>query len=337
MRKKIIPILILIIIILVGNMCLAANYGYDSLDYEIDELNKQVEEITKKYGGNTYSGNYSSKYNSTNSSYSNTYNTTQSENNNFTAYNNKTSDYQLIIEDDANLLTESEEKSLKEVMGKCTEYGNIIFKSINSNNTTADRYAQSYYNGRYGQQSGTLFLIDMDNRKVYIFSNGNNYTKITNEKAETITDNIYKLATKKEYYECAKQAYAQILTVLEGGKIAEPMKYISNAVLAVMISLFINFAIFKLATNNSKASNNEQIKECERSFEHTTPVATKTGSHREYSPVSDSSSSGGSSGGGGGRWRRRWRRWPQLLIKKVKNCIFHFFYILGKFSELPSI
>ena len=64
-------------------------------------------------------------------------------------------------------------------MAKLTEYGNIIFKSINTNSTTADSYAKSYYNGRYGRQSGTLFLIDMDNRKIYIFSNGENYNKIT--------------------------------------------------------------------------------------------------------------------------------------------------------------
>ena len=153
--------------------------------------------------------------------------------------------------------------------------------------------------------------IDMKNRKIYIFSNGENYNKITDAKAETITDNIYELATDKKYYECAKEAYKQILTVLEGGKIAEPMKYISNAVLAVMVALFINFAIFKIATNNKKASGNEQIKECERFFEHTTPVVTRTGSHSVYSPQRDSSAGGGSSGGGGGR-RRRWR-WPQLL------------------------
>ena len=217
-------------------------------------------------------------------------------------------EYQLIIEDDANLLTGSEKELLEKDMAKCTEYGNIVFKSINTNTTTADSYAKSYYNGRYGSQSGTLFLIDMKNRKIYIFSNGENYKKITSEKAETITDNIYQYATDKKYYQCAKEAYKQILTVLEGGKIAEPMKYISNGVLAVMVSLFINFAIFKIATNNRKASGNEQIKECERFLEHTPPVATKTGTHRVYSPPS-SSSSGGSSGGGGGGGGRRWRRW----------------------------
>ena len=257
MRKRIISILILVLVILLGNISFAVNTNYNSLDYEIDELNKQIDAIKKNYNGNTYSGSYSSKYNSTNStynnsvnnSYSNTYNST---NDGYTAnsYNQNTGDYQLIIEDDANLLTGSQKELLEEDMAKLTEYGNIIFKSINTNSTTADSYAKSYYNGKFGKQSGTLFLIDMKNRKIYIFSNGENYNKITDAKAETITDNIYELATDKKYYECAKEAYKQILTVLEGGKIAEPMKYISNAVLAVMVALFINFAIFKIATNN---------------------------------------------------------------------------------------
>lgn len=218
-------------------------------------------------------------------------------------YDHNEEKYQLIIEDDADLLSSSEEDLLKETMVKLTEYGNIIFKSINVNNSTAANYAKSYYNGRFGRQSGTVFLIDMKTRKIYIFSNGANYNLVTNSKAEIITDNIYTYATDKEYYECAKKAFEQIYTVLQGGKIAEPMKYISNAVLAVMVSLFINFAIFKIATNNSKANGTEQIKECEKYLEHTAPTATKTGQHKEYSP--QSSSSGGSRRPVAGGGRRR--------------------------------
>ena len=269
MRKKITVLIILLIVLLAGSSSFAIDYNYNSID--VNELNKRINDITTKTSGIT----------------------------------EKYGEYQLIIEDDADLLNSSEELLLKESMIKLTEYGNIIFKSIDKNTTSTASYAKSYYNNRFGKQSGTVFLIDMKNRKIYIFSNGDNYTKVTDSKAETITDNIYEYATDKEYDKCAKKAFEQILTVLEGGKIAEPMKYISNAVLAVMISLFINFAIFKLATNNSKANGTEQIKECERFLEHTPPVVTKVGQHREYSPQSSSS------GGGGGR---RWRRRPEAEV-----------------------
>lgn len=218
---------------------------------------------------------------------------------------NNNTKYQLIIEDDADLLSSSEEQALEETMVKLTEYGNIIFKSINVNSTTTAKYTQNYYNGKFGKQSGTVFLIDMKKRNIYIFSNGENYNSITNSKAETITDNIYTYATDKEYYECAKRAFEQIYTVLEGGKIAEPMKYISNVVLSVMIALLVNFIIFKIATKNKVATNKEQIDECERFFEHTEPKVSKAGTHKVYSPVQSSSSGGGrrrrseAAGGGG--------------------------------------
>ena len=304
MRKKITAIIFAIIILITGNISFAYNYTSYSNSY------------SSKYNynstyGNSYGNSYSNSYGDSYNKYNRTSSSSLISNN--TNINETNGEYHLIIEDDANLLTESEKESLRKDMAKLTEYGNIIFKSINTNSTTADSYAKSYYNGRYGRQSGTLFLIDMDNRKIYIFSNGENYNKITDSKAETITDNIYQYATDKEYYECAKKAYEQILTVLEGGKIAEPMKYISNGVLAVMLSLFINFAIFKLATNNSKASKNEQIKECERYFEHTTPNVEKTGSHRVYSPQSSSS------GGGGGRRWRRWRPEAEVAVATASN------------------
>ena len=269
MRKKIMVLIILLIVLLAGSSSFAIDYNYNSID--VNELNKRINDITTKTSGIT----------------------------------EKYGEYQLIIEDDADLLNSSEELLLKESMIKLTEYGNIIFKSIDKNTTSTASYAKSYYNNRFGKQSGTVFLIEKKKKKIYIFSNGDNYTKVTDSKAETITDNIYEYATDKEYYKCAKKAFEQILTVIEGGKIAEPMKYISNAVLAVMISLFINFAIFKLATNNSKANGTEQIKECERFLEHTPPVVTKVGQHREYSPQSSSS------GGGGGR---RWRRRPEAEV-----------------------
>lgn len=216
-------------------------------------------------------------------------------------YENSDTGYKVIIEDDADLLSYTEEQSLADSMEKLTKYGNIAFKSINKNGYgSTSQYAERYYHDTFGKESGTVFIIDMHKRKIYIFSDGQNYKTITKSKAETITDNIYKYASMEDYFECADRAYSQMYTILEGGKIAEPMKYVSNALIAIMLALFANFAIFKIATKNKAASSNEQIKECAFSCTHTNPSVVQTGEHRVYSPVSSSSSSGGSSGGGGG-------------------------------------
>ncbi len=240
---------------------------------------------------------------------------------------NTNGEYKVIIEDDAYLLNAKEKNELYNIMKKLTEYGNILFKTISINYDTTERYAKNYYYNMCGNESGTVFLIDMDERMIYIYSNGKNYETITTEKAEIITDNIYQYATDKEYFKCASEAYSQIYTLLQGGKIAEPMKYISNAILAVMIALFSNFAIFKLATKNKKVSKDELILECERFFEHTTPEATKTGEHSEYSPVSSSSSGGTRKQSVVGSSRRR--RWPVVVIASKSNIIKNpMFYIL---------
>ncbi|MBR6948811.1 MAG: TPM domain-containing protein [Bacilli bacterium] len=208
--------------------------------------------------------------------------------------------YKIVIEDDADILTDDEEKQLLKDMRPLSEYGNIAFKSISSNDTSTDNFARNYYHNIFGHgvSNGSLFLVDMDNREIYIFSDGNNYKIINNSKAYLITDNIYKMASAGDYYGCASEAYSEMYTLLAGGKIMEPMRHISNGVLAIVISFFTTFIIVLSSSRVKKANNSEIIKNCDVAFNATNIVGTKTGTHRVYSPVSESS--GGSSGGGGG-------------------------------------
>ena len=215
-------------------------------------------------------------------------------------YVNEINNYKVIYEDDASLISDKEKEELKEIMIPLTEYGNIMFKTINENNyTSTDTFASNYYHNTIGTSSGTLFLIDMDRRNIYIFSDGANYNVITKSKAYIITDNIYKDATREKYFDCAKEAFSEIKTLLDGGKILEPMRYISNAVISLTVSAFIAFFIALFTTRMKKAKNSEILKNCHIVFETGDVSVKKTGMHRVYSPQSDSSS-GGSSGGGGG-------------------------------------
>ena len=209
------------------------------------------------------------------------------------------SGFQLIIDDQADLLTDEEEAKLKQEMVKLTEFGNIAFVSIDSNSSSTSYFASSYYHSHFGTDSGSIFLIDMDNREIYIFSDGYNYSVITNSKAYIITDNIYTYASYQKYYDCAYHAFEQMDTLLSGGKIFEPMRHISNFVLAIVSAFFINFIIVLINSSVKRASNNEIIKTCDIEFNCANIVGSKTGTHSVYSPQS-SGSSGGSSGGGGG-------------------------------------
>lgn len=210
-------------------------------------------------------------------------------------------EFKLIIEDDANLLTESEIKDLKEKMMPLLEYGNIAFKSISVNERgTTDNYADYYYHSKFNKESGSLFLIDMDKRNIYIFSDGYNYKVITKNKAYIITDNVYTYASRKDYYKCAFDAFDQMNDLLEGRKILEPMRYISNILISITVGSFIAFYIAIKMTQIKKVQDVELLKCINSHLILSNIDANAIGSHRVYSPVSDGGSSGGGSSGGGG-------------------------------------
>ena len=87
-------------------------------------------------------------------------------------YVNQDTGYEAVIVDDAFLLSVSEKSMLLEKMKLITTYGNVMFNSISYNSTSTESYIKSLYREKYGSESGTIFVIDMDNRNIWIHSNG---------------------------------------------------------------------------------------------------------------------------------------------------------------------
>lgn len=78
------------------------------------------------------------------------------------------SGYRVIIEDDADLLSQDEERQLEAIMEEITEYGGVAFKSIDRNDVSTGDFATYYYYSCFQEKSGVVFLIDMDNRNIWI-------------------------------------------------------------------------------------------------------------------------------------------------------------------------
>lgn len=209
-----------------------------------------------------------------------------------------TTKYKSFIIDDADLFSDEQESKILEQMQDLLQYGHIGVITLSENSSSTESYASNYYHSNLGVESGTIIVIDMDNRNVYIFSDGENYKTITSGKAYIITDNIYQYATYEDYYKCVSVALNQIQSLLEGKKIAEPMRHISNFVLALTTAFFINFYIVRKVSKIKQATDKEILKNCDIKFGVGEISAIKVGEHRVYNPPS--SSSGGSSGGGGG-------------------------------------
>ena len=122
-------------------------------------------------------------------------------------YENPDTSYVVSIEDEADLLSDEEESRLSTQMEEITAYGNVAFVSLDTNYTSTDSYAREHYRQLFGSDSGTLFVIDMDNRNIWIHSNGAIYRTITKSYADTITDSMRVAIDETERRRKLQQAY----------------------------------------------------------------------------------------------------------------------------------
>lgn len=218
-------------------------------------------------------------------------------------YTNSGTGYEVIIEDNADLLSDMEEAQLQSLMEQITAYGNAAFVTVaNGCNpySTTQRFAENYNSTHFGSANATLFVIDMDNRYIYVDTMGSIRSYLTSAYADTITDNVYQYASNKDYYTCAYKAFEQILSLLQGRRIAQPMKYISNAFLAIILAMLINFFVVKAFSIRHKATNQEVLSGIFRQVNVQNTRIQFTHQTKTYSPQSSGGSGGGGGGSGGG-------------------------------------
>ncbi len=202
--------------------------------------------------------------------------------------------YDVVIMDSAFLLSYEEQEKLKQDMLPITKYANVAFVSVLTNSSLTQHYAEQI-NETLFNSDGIVFVIDMDNRYLYIDSTGTAKKYITKSNADSITDNIYKDATNANYYRCAKRCYEQILNVCQGKSIPMPMKYAGNAVLALVIGFFIFFLVVKSQTRMKAATNEVVMSILKPDFRFENPVVRFIRQTKVY----HSSGGGGGHGGGG--------------------------------------
>ena len=218
----------------------------------------------------------------------------------FFAYTNPDTNYVVYMNDEYDLLSDEEESGLINEMIPLTEYGNAGFLSCENNSESTSQYSARVYSSLFGTESGTLLVIDMGQRMLYIKSNGAISEIVSNAYSNTITDNIYRYASEGDYYTCASKAFSQVFALLSGGKIAQPMRYISAALLALILGLMINYLIVRTVSKPRKAGVDEIIDAANVDFRLRDPAARHSHTTKVYSPVRSSSGGGGSRGGGGG-------------------------------------
>jgi len=209
------------------------------------------------------------------------------------------------IQDDEDLLTEEEEAALYLDMLPICEYGTPMFWTTREKGDY-ETLAKNFYRDKLGNGvSGTLFVINMYSRQLTIISGGSVYRTVTTSEANTITDNVFRLAGRGQYYECASSVFSQIHSLLQGGQIARPMKLISNILLALVASLLIMYLYIRgrYETHVKTGASGAALPVSAAGgalfsaalLNQSTRMTKQTKTH-----ISSSSGGGGGHGGGGG-------------------------------------
>ena len=208
---------------------------------------------------------------------------------------------EILIEDNAGLFSEDQKALLKEHWSGIQEIPDAAIVTSNSPGGSTSSFAENYAISHYGNSPAVIFVIDMRNREIYIYSNGSALNALSKADARAITDNIYKLASKGDYYSCADKAFTQIAARFRGEAIARPVKHITNAMIALLLSIIINYCIvvFSRSSKKQKTAVDSEGRVLRASVLPgvfvSDPVLIK--SERHYH---SSGSSGGGGGGGGG-------------------------------------
>ena len=218
-----------------------------------------------------------------------------------TVEKNEETGYSLVFRDDAGLVDAAEAEDVVEAMRAVTQYANVGFitnPSGGSSGNSATK-AQKWGDSTFGPGTRfTVFIIDMATRHLDIYASRPLSGILTAAEENSIADNVYRMASRSEYGKCASEAFRQIEKVLKGEKIATPMKYISNALLALIAGILVAYLLISGWARKEQEVSMPAVVKGAAAGAATMIVASKLKKvvHHE----SSSGHSGGFGGGGGG-------------------------------------
>ena len=210
-------------------------------------------------------------------------------------------DYRVVIQDDADLFSDDEEAKLVTELSENLEYGNMAVITLPEGNSYggAQQAAEDLTWEYFQDVDGATFVIDMETRYLYLYTYGTVMKVISVSDCDSITDNIYRQASKGNYYACASEAMSQVGKLLRGYQIARPMMIMLTVMISLFIGSFIMYLIMKSTMKIGKPSSGELAAAAHTSFNAGPVQALKGLVTTVYSPI-PRDTGGGSSGGGGG-------------------------------------
>lgn len=233
------------------------------------------------------------------------------------------------IYDFANLLTENEEENLYSSVKSFINETNydLAIVTINKNNKKDEvEYADDFYDynnfGLNSTRDGLLFLIDMDNRIVYISTTGYAIKMYSDERKDNIIDAGYNNLKNAKYYDCLNNMVQKSLSLYklgfpsgnsrieidEHGKVIQRIPILTLIFCGGVFCLIVTLILYFKSKSTIKVHNTVSYLDIKDSTlnKNTRFISTHTSKVRrtESSGSGGSSFHSGSSGishGGGGR------------------------------------
>ncbi len=110
------------------------------------------------------------------------------------------------VYDHADLLTVQEEEYLQNLATKHAEQWNMNFLVVTTDDAegkSAKEYADDFYDAQFpddSEEDGILYLIDMDNREIYLSTYGLAIRYLTDERVDNIFDEAFEYVADGDYY-----------------------------------------------------------------------------------------------------------------------------------------
>ncbi len=221
------------------------------------------------------------------------------------------------VYDFADLFTDSEEEKLYNEARTFIDKYNMDFAivTIDENDKSSEvAYADDFYDYNDFSSNGLLFLIDMDNRQIYMSTSGTAIGMYNDNRIEYLMDKVYQYMTDKEYYEGTSKYISLLSSLAEKGYPSSSESFVSNGTvllysliasfvvtLIVMIVLVLKNKLVRKA-NEAKAyliDDSVKVNVVEERLVSTHTTKTKIETSSGGGSSTHSGSSGISHGGGG--------------------------------------
>ncbi|EPH99050.1 hypothetical protein D920_01418 [Enterococcus faecalis 13-SD-W-01] len=124
------------------------------------------------------------------------------------------------VDDQAQLFTAEQIQELEQQAAPLNEKikGNVFIVTTATNTEEPRDFADDYLRQQIGNdQNGSVLLLDMNQREIYISTSGNMIDYLTDSRIDSILDDVYNQMSNQNYFEAAKAYLTKAQEYVEDG------------------------------------------------------------------------------------------------------------------------